>query len=99
MTNDKSFNKTRVEEQFWISRTGRILKYKGDLNKEISSLHYEIAIKILPYSKNPEDLLLRQGCIKIGSYVGGVVKFEKQPSQAQINTMDKLGFLHHLKLK
>jgi hypothetical protein len=87
----------RIEKEYWIDCFGKIHKYEGELNENLFSLHNEIAEKFYPKSTDPMDILLRLGWIRIGSVAdSSKVKISKLPTQAQINTLDKLGIYEYL---
>lgn len=84
-------NKERKHKEYWIDRSGKIHKFKGDLNQEYASLHSEIASQLYPESNKPTDTLMNLGWVMIGSTVYSHPIIHKKPSQAQINKLDELG--------
>ena len=90
-------NKERVDKEFFIDRRGKIQKYTGPLDEyDIISMHYEIAHQHYPNVSQPKDLVTKKlGWVIIGPIYG--VAIHKEPSQSQINTLDKLNLLDLLK--
>ena len=91
----------RKEEQFYIDRTGRTHKYKGNLKDgDVVSYHYEIAHKLYPGLRNPDDKLMELGWVLVGSSVYTHPIIHIKPTQAQVNRLDIMGeyerltFLH-----
>ena len=80
----------RIERQFWIDPQGKIYKFTGQFEEalEIVSLHYWIALEIFPDAEYPQDSLIKLGWIPRGLTVAK--DYTKEPTQAQINTIDKL---------
>lgn len=89
-------NLKRVEREFWIDTYGKIHRFKGDLDSEYVSFHYEIVEEIFPEKSNPEKHVEDLGWIKIGSRVYGGAVMEKEPNQDQINKLMDLGLLEKL---
>lgn len=89
-------NKHKRENEYFIDRYGKIHKYGGDLNNEIISFHYEIAHYLYPDIKYPTDYLKKLGWIIIGSSGYSCPICDLEPSQSQINTLDKLELLKYL---
>ena len=90
--NMDDFHKNRIEEQFYISPDGKIHKYKLGINniKNSLSVHYEIAKSLYPNLEYPDDYLYNLNWIIVGSYAHGL-RIKNEPSQAQINTLNKHG--------
>lgn len=90
----------RKKEQYWIDTVGKCHKFKGD-DKDVISIHYEIAKSIYPDSDKPDDVLMNLGWILVGSSVYSCPIIHKKPTQAQINKLyaldlyDRLCFLHN----
>jgi hypothetical protein len=89
-------NLKKAKDQYYIDRSGRIHKYDGDLHGEIHSMHYEIAKKLYPNHDRPQDVLNKLGWVIIGSTVYNNPIIYIKPSQAQINKLDRLGYLNQL---
>lgn len=86
-------NMERLDVQFWIDRQGKVHKYMGDMYDEITSFHYEIAHTLFPdikYPNSPDDYLSKAGWVLVGSTVYNTPIIHKRPTQAQINTLDRL---------
>ena len=83
-------NKERKQKEYWIDRSGKIHKFKGDLSKEYASLHSEIATQLYPESNRPTDILMNLGWVMVGSTVYSHPIIHKAPSQAQINKLYEL---------
>ena len=49
------YNKPRVDKEYWIDTEGIIHKFKGDLEDEYVSIHYEIVYNLFPNINNPEN--------------------------------------------
>lgn len=62
-------NKERQQKEFWIDRSGKIHRFKGDLSKEYASIHSEIAAQLYPESNRPTDILTNLGWVMVGSTV------------------------------
>lgn len=82
----------RYKRQYWIDTNGKIHNWKGAPKraKEIISFHYEIAHKLYPDAKHPDDVLYSLGWIAVGVTSYGTI-IKKEPTQAQINTCFDLG--------
>lgn len=95
------YNDWRIENQYWIDRRGKIHKLSSNTDlTDITSVHYEIARRIYPQVKYPEDVLSQLGWILVGSTIYHVAYIsEKHPTQAQINTCDRLELDLHIKTK
>lgn len=91
-------NSERVDNEFWIDRSGKVHKYKGDLSETIISFHHEIAQVLFPQSTRPTDALFNLGWCAVGSVVYNIPIMHKEPSQAQLNTLDELGWLNRLNI-
>ena len=91
-------NTERREKEYFIDRKGKIYKYDGDLTETIISMHLEIACQILGRNnhRSPDDALLNMGWCLVGSTCYHNPYLTREPSQAQINTLDKLGLLKRL---
>lgn len=83
-------NKKRKKTQYWIDRSGKIHRFKGDMKQEYVSFHNEIAMYFYPNSNRPGDILMELGWIMVGSTVYSSPLIHSQPSQAQINTLHDL---------
>ena len=92
--------KERVASEFWIDTEGKIKKWEGTLKEadDWASLHTLIATKILSRNKEVQagridgcDILHKKGWIAMGSACYGN-RIDREPTQAQINTLDELGF-------
>lgn len=90
----------RIRTEFWISPTGKIRRWAGTVTEasEWASLHSAIAQKILGHipevasgMKDGCDILHKTGWIAMGSACYGN-RIDREPTQAQINTLDELGF-------
>jgi len=85
------YNTKRIDKEYYIDRTGRERKYKGDLNEEIVSFHYEIASTVFPdvkFPNSPDDLVLKKlGWILVGSSVYGHPIIHKKPTLRQLNKL------------
>jgi hypothetical protein len=89
----------RLQEQYFIDLQGNVHKYtlkEGEDIEEIYSIHLHIAEDLFPNVHNPDDYVCRLGWITIGSSVYSTPVCEKEPTQAQINTMFTLGLLNRL---
>lgn len=89
-------NSKRIKKEYFINPLGKVIKFKGDLYEEYVSLHYEIAEECFPDMKNPEDYMMNTGWVLIGSSVYSHPIIHIEPTQAQLNTLDKLGLLDRL---
>ena len=92
-------NMERIDVQFWIDRQGIIHKYEGDMYKEVTSFHYEIASNLFPdikYPDSPDDFLMKLGCVLVGSTVYSTPIIHKRPTRAQIKTLDELDLYDRL---
>ncbi len=93
-------NTKRAKTQYFIDRRGKVHKYKGDMEREMVSVHYQIAHALYPDSERPVDILMNLGWIMVGSSCYHAPIIHKKPTQAQINKLDSLGlylrltFLH-----
>ncbi len=94
--NRKEHHENRRKEQFWIDRNGKSYKYKGKDVDEIASLHGVIATDLYPDSNRPTDILMNLGWVMVGSTVYSCPIIHKEPTQAQINALDKLGEFNRL---
>lgn len=83
--------KERIESEFWIDPEGKIHKWKGSLkgSDEYMSLHYGIVAMIFKNLEHPDDYCTKLGWMKIGSPAKCI---SQAPTQAQLNTLDKLGY-------
>ena len=89
----------RKENQYYIDRRGKCHKYNKNI-EDIVSVHYQIASKLYPDARNPDDVLMKLGWVMIGSscYIHPIIR--RKPTQSQINTLDRIGeyekltFLH-----
>ena len=62
-------NKERKQKEYWIDRSGKIHKFKGDLSKEYASLHSEIATQLYPESNRPTVILMNLDWKKVENSV------------------------------
>lgn len=83
-------NKERKQKEYWIDRSGKTHKFKGDLSEEYASFHGEIASQLYPESNRPTDILMNLGWVMVGSTVYSHPIIHKAPSQAQINKLYEL---------
>lgn len=86
----------RKKRQFLIDRNGKTHKYKDSEWK--SSLHDAIAKKLFPNVILPADHVNKLGWVTVGNDKYVVPICRKDLSQAQINTLDKLGLLEITKI-
>jgi len=93
---NKNHNIERCNSQYWIDRSGKIHKYKGSLNRECVSIHYEIVNTLFPDVPHAKQYVEKLGWCMVGSTVYSTPIIEIKPSQAQINTLDKLGLYDRL---
>lgn len=88
----------RYQYQYWIDLLGKIHRYKGKktikVMKELVSIHYEISHSLFPDVENPCSYLEKLGWVKVCEETD--VDCYKEPTQAQINTLDKNNLLHRL---
>ena len=92
----RSENLKRIEKEFWIDNYGLIHKFKGDIDIDYVSIHYQIANELFPNLTNPEKHIEELGYIKVGSIVYHGCIMEKEPSSDQVNTMIDLGLIKRL---
>lgn len=90
--------KDRLEKQFWISPKGDPEYLEEDIDP--ISVHFEIAKKFYPEERYPEDRLMAQGWIKVGStsYLGASL-IHSEPTQSQLDTLFDLGLWGRLQIK
>ena len=89
-----SYNQERVKTQFFIDTYGKIHRYKGEVSGEqVISYHYQIAKTLYPELNHPDDFLKSLGWVLVGSTVYKDPFCDKIPTQAQINTLDRLDLL------
>lgn len=89
-------NVKRQKTQYWISPSGRVHKYTGDLGLSIISMHYMIASEIHPDLVDPEIQLEGDGWIKVGCTAYSTPMIRTQPTQKQIDTLFDLEMLDRL---
>ena len=90
------YNTNRQKNEFFIDRYGKVIKYTGDLDRDICSIHSEIASQIYPDAKYPSDVLMKRGWVMVGSSVYSTPIINIKPTQSQLNTIDKLGLYDRL---
>ena len=86
--------KKRILNEFYISPTGKIRRWRGTLKEADNwiSLHEGIARKITGITDGKAtDALHNKGWIAIGSACYGN-RIKGEPTQAQINTLFELGW-------
>lgn len=88
-----------INQQYYIDTLGNEHKYLGCVTDEIISMHFEIAKSIYPNIDYPDDKLMELGWIKIGCSAHHTPMIDIEPTQAQINKMDKLNLLKFLEIK
>jgi len=93
------WKQNRIKDQYYIDRYGKCHYYTGDDIENVTSVHYQIAHKIYPKDKYPEDNLKKLGWITIGSTSYHNPVIYKEPSQSQINKLENLGILEDLLIK
>lgn len=90
-------NKERTKTQFFIDRNGRKKTFKGDLKREVISMHNYIAGQYFPDHDMPQDYVLKDlGWIMVGSSVFECPVTYKKPSEKQIEILKKLKLFHRL---
>lgn len=90
-------NKERMKTQFFIDRNGRKKTFKGDLKREVISMHNYIAGQYFPDHDRPQDYVLKDlGWIMVGSSVFECPVTYKKPSEKQIEILKKLKLFHRL---
>lgn len=90
----------RIDKQYFISPTGRVVKYKGDDSEDFISLHYAIAEKVVGGDeKYPDDVLMERGWILVGSSVYHFPYCYIEPTQKQIDALFDLGLLGMLRIR
>lgn len=82
-----------IKTQFFIDPYGKIIKWRWGVEEATDwvSLHAGICAKLFPEVKNGTDYVHNLGWIAIGSSAYGN-RIKHEPTQAQINTLDRLGF-------
>ena len=93
--------KERIKNEFFIDTNGKIIRWKGDIEEanDWASLHalisnYQVLAHIPDIKagmRSGTDVLNNLGWIAMGSAAYGKL-ISRKPTQAQINTLDKLGF-------
>jgi len=85
--------KERVDTEFFVSPEGKVVRWEGTLKElhNYCSTHDLLASSLFPDSKHPTDVMHELGWIAIGSACYGN-RIKGEPTQAQINTLDELGF-------
>ena len=99
---DGDWVQERIEKQYFIDRKGICHKWKGTAkeSKEYTSLHYGIAEQLFPDMDYPDDYLMKEGWVMMGSSCYTQPVMHCMPTQAQIDTLfdlgrlDRLGILH-----
>jgi hypothetical protein len=86
----KKRHENRRKEQYWIDTVGKIHRYKGKDIEDVVSIHGTIARELYPDSNRPTDVLMNLGWIMMGSTVYSHPIIHKEPTQSQINKLDKL---------
>jgi len=90
-------NTERKKNQFFIDRHGRKKTFKGDLKREIISMHNEIAYQYFPDINKPQDYILKDlGWIMVGSTVFNCPVTYRKPTEKQIETLKKIKKFHRL---
>lgn len=90
-------NKERKKTQFFIDRNGKKKTFKGDLKKEVISMHYEIAKECFSKLEYPDDYVTKElGWIMVGSSVFNCPVTYRKPSEKQVETLKKLKIFHRL---
>lgn len=84
---NRKYNQERVDTQYFIDLKGKIHRYKGSIDEDITSMHYRIAKQAFPELEYPEDHVKKLGWILVGSTVYHTPIIHKKPTQAQINTL------------
>lgn len=85
----------RINKQYFIDTDGKCYKYDGD-DEEIVSIHYEIAHRLFPNAKSPDDVLMNLGWVMVGSSCYHTPIIHKKPTQAQINKLYELNLYYRL---
>jgi len=88
-------HENRKKEQYFIDTNGKCHKFKGNA-EDVVSIHYQIAIKLYPDTRRPDDILMNLGWILMGSSVYSAPIIHKEPTQSQINKLDSLGEFRRL---
>ena len=93
--NKSDIYRDKINNEFFISDFGEIIKWKWGINEAMNwvSLHSGIISKLYPkvHYNNRTDFVINLGWIIIGSNSYGN-RIKNEPTQAQINTLNKLGF-------
>lgn len=92
MTRDEYIDaRKRVNSQYFIDTKGKTHKFKGELKEasKSTSLHLKIAFNLFPEIDYPEDYLLDNGWILVGSTVYNCPIIHKKPTEAQIISLKK----------
>jgi len=84
------YNRERKRKEFWIDTNGKTHKLKGDLTKEITSIHYQIAKSLFPELEYPDDHLMKLGWILVGSSVYSCPIINAKPTRKQLNKLFEL---------
>ncbi len=95
------YNLSRINTQFFISPDGKVHKWKGKrkwLYECEILFHDAIARQLLPNAQEPKDALMKMGYCLVGSTVYHLPYCCKEPTQAQINTLDRLNMLDLLQI-
>jgi len=94
---DKKMYTEMIEEQYFIDQYGKEIRWTWGPEEASDwvSLHAGICERLFPHIKSdPTDhALMRLGWIAMGSSVYGIQLY-KTPTQAQLNTLDRLGYDH-----
>lgn len=93
------YNMERVDKQFYIDRHGKVHKYLGDMYEEVVSIHSEIAYSLYPDMRDPAKYLMECGWILVGSSVYNCPIIDQEPSDAQLDTLEKLGLYERCCIK
>ena len=80
----KRHSEFRINHEYYIDTSGRIIKYKGDLELLYESCSTHNLIAEILYNCTPDDLYNR-GFILIGT-TGGL-RMKSRPTQSQIDTL------------
>jgi hypothetical protein len=91
--NDYTYNKKRVENQFFIDTFGNIVNYTGDISKlqKDDSIHYIIAENNFPSIVQPKDYVVKVlGWVTVGCNLHGVTVY-KSLTELQITALYNIG--------
>lgn len=91
------YNKERIKSEFFIDRNGKKIKFKGNLEEEVISMHSRIASHCFPDLDRPQDYVLKTlGWVMVGSTVFSCPVTYRKPSEKQIEVLKKLKLFHRL---